>query len=173
MKRRYLVFICLALTLAISTDLWLLPEQCTASIVKADKVVVIKGKRSLLLLRNGEVLKSYKVALGGNPVGPKTRRGDERTPEGEYYLDRRNPHSKFYRSMHISYPNAKDIEHAREHGVSPGRDIMIHGLPKGYGFLGELHTINDWTKGCIAVTDSEMDEIWSLVSDGTPIEIKP
>jgi murein L,D-transpeptidase YafK len=173
MKKSDSVFICLTLALAVLTHLWLLPEQCTASLIKADKVVVIKGKRSLLLLKNGEVLKSYQVALGGNPVGPKTRQGDKRTPEGTYYLDRRNPHSKFYRSMHISYPNAKDIENARERGVSPGRDIMIHGLPKGYGFLGELHTINDWTKGCIAVTDSEMDEIWTLVSDGTPIEIRP
>ena len=161
------------LGLAVFINLCLLPEQCTASIVKADKVVVIKGERSLLLLKNGEVLKSYKVALGKNPIGPKMRRGDERTPEGTYYLDRRNPNSRFHRSLHISYPNTQDIENAREHGVSPGSNIMIHGLPNGYGFLGDWHRSKDWTKGCIAVTDSEIDEIWTLVSDGTPIEIRP
>lgn len=173
MKKRNPVICCITLTLVVLAHHLLLPGQCTASLVKADKVVVIKGERSLLLLRNGEVLKTYKVALGVNPVGPKTRQGDKRTPEGTYHLDRRNARSKFYRSMHISYPNSEDTEKARARGILPGRDIMIHGLPKGYGYLGELHRMNDWTKGCIAVTNSEMDEIWTLVSDGTPIEIRP
>jgi murein L,D-transpeptidase YafK len=146
---------------------------CHASLVKADKVLVMKGERTMLLMKGDEVIKSYKVALGRNPVGHKVRMGDKRTPEGEYYLDRRNPKSRFYRSMHISYPNNQDIQNARARGFEPGRDVMIHGLPKGYGDLGKWHRTYDWTKGCIAVTNSEMDEIWDMVSDGTRIEIRP
>ncbi len=149
------------------------PPQTPASIIQADKVVVIKKKRVMLLMKNGTVLKKYRVAIGRNPVGPKIRLGDGRTPEGAYILDRRNPNSRFHRSIHISYPNADDLERARENGVAPGRAIMIHGLPKDYEDVGELHTVTNWTRGCIAVTNAEIDEIWSLVADGTPIEIKP
>lgn len=116
---------------------------------------------------------SYKVALGSEPVGPKSREGDHRTPEGVYVLDSRSPNSHFYKSLHISYPNAKDTAAAKKLGVSPGGDIMLHGLPKKYAWLGKAHTLHDWTDGCIAVTDEEMDEIWKLVRVGTPIEIKP
>ncbi|MGA7826579.1 MAG: L,D-transpeptidase family protein [Geobacteraceae bacterium] len=147
--------------------------QAFASIVHADKVVVIKKKRLLLLEKDGEVLRKYRVAIGRNPVGTKTRQGDDKTPEGDYILDWRNPRSRFHRAIHISYPNNEDILRAQKHGVSPGSDIMIHGLPKNYEDVGELHTVTDWTKGCIAVTNSEIDEIWSIVPDGTPIEIRP
>lgn len=149
------------------------PAQVPASIIQADKVVVIKKKRVLLLLKNGTVLKKYRIAIGRNPVGRKTRLGDGKTPEGEYVLDRRNPNSRFYRSIHISYPNADDLERARGKGVTPGSAIMIHGLPKNYEDVGKLHTVTNWTRGCIAVTNGEIDEIWSLVADGTPIVIKP
>ncbi|MDD2337033.1 MAG: L,D-transpeptidase family protein [Geobacteraceae bacterium] len=150
-----------------------LPGQAPASIIHADKVVVIKKKRLLLLMRDGEILRKYRVAIGRNPVGTKTRQGDGKTPEGEYVLDRRNPRSRFYRSIHISYPNTDDVNRAQSHGVAPGCDIMIHGLPRNYEDVGELHTVTDWTKGCIAVTNTEIDEIWSFVPDGTPIEIRP
>lgn len=126
-----------------------------------------------MLLKNGEILKTYKVALGRNPIGQKMQRGDKKTPEGTYYLDRRTANSKFHRALHISYPNAADIRKARALGVSPGSDVMIHGLPKGFDDLGETHRTIDWTKGCIALTNDEIDEIWRLVPDGTPIEIKP
>ncbi len=149
------------------------PQSSVAMLTKADKVLVIKSERLLVLLKDGVIVKSYKIALGRNPEGRKVRQGDTRTPEGVYYLDRRNGNSRFYRALHISYPNAEDIRSAKAHGVSPGRDIMIHGLPKGYEDLGEWHRTYDWTKGCIAVTNSEIDEIWKLVPDGTPIEIKP
>lgn len=149
------------------------PQSGTASIGQIDRVVVIKKERLLELYKDGEVVKTYKVALGRQPVGPKERAGDDRTPEGTYYLNWRNAHSKFHRSLHISYPNAEDRLKAKSLGVSPGSDVMIHGLPKGYGDLGEWHRTYDWTKGCIAVTNSEIDEIWKLVPDGTPIEIKP
>jgi len=141
--------------------------------LKADQVVVLKSMRTLTLMSHGEVLRKYKVALGGSPAGAKQQQGDHRTPEGHYILDRRNPKSRFYKSIHISYPNGKDTREAAKRGVSPGGDIMIHGLPNGFGWLGATHRERDWTDGCIAVTNSEMDEIWDLVPDGTPIEIKP
>jgi murein L,D-transpeptidase YafK len=144
------------------------PEQA-----KADHVVVLKKQRTLTLMNQGKVLKTYSVALGGEPVGPKEREGDHKTPEGTYVLDRRNAKSKFYRSIHISYPNEEDRARAQKLGVSPGGDIMVHGLPNGFGWLKSLHRERDWTDGCIAVTDEEMDEIWNAVPDGTPIEIKP
>ena len=147
-------------------------QTCRAE-VKADTVVVVKKERTLTLLSEGKVLKSYKVALGGDPVGPKARQGDHKTPEGIYVLDRRNAHSQFYRSIHISYPSARDATQARKLGVSPGGDVYVHGLPNGYGWIGSRHRLKDWTDGCIAVTNEEMDEIWKAVPDGTRIEIKP
>lgn len=125
------------------------------------------------LMRAGQVLKTYKVALGGEPVGAKTKQGDHRTPEGDYVIDSRNAHSQFHRSLHVSYPSAADRERARRLGVLPGGNIYIHGLPNGYGFVGDAHRARDWTDGCIAVTDREIEEIWKLVDDGTRVEIRP
>jgi murein L,D-transpeptidase YafK len=141
--------------------------------VGANRVVVYKSERKLVLLSQGKEVRSYKVALGSEPVGPKTRHGDHRTPEGVYTLDLRNPNSHFYKAFHISYPNPKDIATAKKLGVTPGGDIMLHGLPKEYAWVGKAHTLHDWTDGCIAVTNEEMDELWKLVPVGTPIEIKP
>jgi murein L,D-transpeptidase YafK len=139
----------------------------------ADRVVVLKKEHTLQLLNQGKVIKTYKVALGGDPVGPKTRQGDHKTPEGVYVLDSRNPHSQFYKSIHISYPSASERAAARQRGVSPGGEVFVHGLPHGYRYVGAAHRLRDWTDGCIAVTDQEMDEIWLAVPDGTPIEIRP
>lgn len=141
--------------------------------VKADKVLVLKKDRELRLLRGDKVLKKYKVALGGSPEGAKERQGDRKTPEGRYILDSRNRNSQFYRSIHINYPSKADRERARRMGVSPGGDLFIHGLPNGQGWIGSAHRLHDWTDGCIAVTNEEMDEIWAMVDDGTPIEIRP
>jgi len=141
--------------------------------IGVDRVVVYKHQRRLVLLSQGKELRSYRVALGGEPNGPKMRQGDHRTPEGLYILDSRNANSHFYKAFHISYPNSKDVAAARKLGVSPGGDIMLHGLPKEYAFVGKAHTLNDWTDGCIAVSNEEMDEIWKLIRVGTPIEIKP
>jgi murein L,D-transpeptidase YafK len=138
--------------------------------VAADKVVVLKGDRKLLLMKGDEVLKTYVVSLGGNPVGPKVRRGDNKTPEGTYVLDRHNEHSQFHRSIHISYPNAEDVARAKKLGVSPGGEVYVHGLPNDFRGPSGLA---DWTEGCIAVGNAEMDEIWRAVADGTPIEIRP
>jgi murein L,D-transpeptidase YafK len=139
--------------------------------VTADNVIVLKGERKLLLMKDGEVLKTYSVSLGGDPVGPKTRQGDSRTPEGRYVLDLRNANSQFHRSIHISYPNSSDLARARKLGVSPGGSLFIHGLPNDYH--GPTEKLGDWTHGCIAVNNAEIDEIWRAVADGTPISIKP
>jgi murein L,D-transpeptidase YafK len=141
--------------------------------LQADRIVVVKSQRTLALLRAGKQLKVYKVALGGDPLGPKTREGDNKTPEGAYIIDSRNAHSQFHLSLHISYPNAADRARARRLGVNPGGDIMIHGLPPQWAWLGAAHRKTDWTLGCIAVTNPEIEEIWALVPIGTPIEIKP
>ena len=139
----------------------------------ADRVVVPKKERTLEWLSGGKVIKTYKVALGGGPVGPKTRQGDHKTPEGTYVLDSRNVHSQFHKSIHISYPNARDQAAAQQRGVSPGGDVFVHGLPNGYGWVGAGHRARDWTDGSIAVTNEEIEEIWSAVANGTPIEIRP
>ena len=138
-----------------------------------DRVVVYKHERRLVLLSRGKELRSYRGALGGEPIGPKTRQGDHRTPEGSYVLDSRNANSHFYKAFHVSYPNLTDIAAARKLGISPGGDIMLHGLPKEYSFVEKAQALHDWTDGCIAVSNEEMDEIWRLVRVGTPIDIKP
>jgi len=139
----------------------------------ADKVLIQKKERRLTLLSKGEVIKTYKIALGGNPVGPKERQGDHKTPEGTYIIDSRNQNSGYHLSLHISYPNEKDKIRAKELGVSPGGDIMIHGIKNGLTWVGASHAEVDWTKGCIAVADHEMEEIYKLVPNGTTVEIKP
>jgi len=150
-----------------------LAQAAAGTALHADRVLVLKKERTLQLLSRGKVIKSYKSALGGNPIGPKTRQGDHKTPEGVYVLDYRNAHSQFHRAIHISYPNERDRAGGRKLGVSPGGDVFVHGLPNGYGYLGAAHRLKDWTDGCVAVTDEEIEEIWRAVPDGTPIEIRP
>jgi len=150
-----------------------IPAEMSAALVQADKVLVLKSKRLILLLSQGEILRAYKVALGKQPIGRKTAAGDKKTPEGTYFLDSRKADSKFHKAIHISYPNESDALIAQKYGVSPGSNIMIHGLPNNGKDIGSLHRYDDWTDGCIAVTNTEMEEIWKLVPDGTPIEIKP
>lgn len=156
-----------------ATVVLLLPTLAVWPAEQADQVVVNKSKRELLLLREGKLTRSYKIALGRNPEGPKTRQGDRKTPEGRYVINGRNAASAFHRSLRISYPNETDRARARRLGVSPGGDIMIHGLPNGQGHIGAAHRLTDWTDGCIAVTDEEIEEIWKLVPDGTPVVIHP
>lgn len=149
------------------------PDTMLPENARADRVLIEKGKRRLTLLHRGSPLKMYAVALGNTPVGKKTQEGDGRTPEGVYSIDRRNRNSSYHRSLHISYPNAADTAQARARGVSPGGEIMIHGLPNGMGSIGKLHTLRDWTLGCIAVTNQDIVEIWRAVPNGTVVEIVP
>jgi murein L,D-transpeptidase YafK len=139
----------------------------------ADSIRIEKGQRRLLVLRNGEVVREYRVALGGNPLGHKMREGDKKTPEGHYRLDFLNARSAFHLGLRISYPDEKDRSAARERGEMPGSDIMIHGLRNGFAAIGPLHRLLDWTNGCIAVTNAEIEEIWSYARIGTPVEIRP
>ncbi len=141
--------------------------------VSADKILIEKKERRLKVISKGEVLKTYKIALGGNPLGPKERRGDNKTPEGTYVIVSRNRDSRYHRSLHISYPNERDKKRARELGVDPGGNIMIHGIKNGFSQVGEAQAEVDWTKGCIAVTDEEIEEIDKLAPNGTVVEIRP
>jgi len=138
-----------------------------------DYVLIEKRAHRLTLYRKGEILKTYRIALGKKPVGKKTTNGDCKTPEGMYSIDHRKANSRYHRALHISYPNAEDRRQAKARGVSPGGDVMIHGLPNGFGAVGSLHLKRDWTLGCIAMTNEEIDELWQAVPNGAVVEIVP
>ena len=140
---------------------------------RADSILILKKDHVLELLAGGKAIRTYKVALGSGGLARKDRQGDGRTPEGHYVIDSRNEHSAYHRSLHVSYPNAEDRKRSAKLGVQPGGDIMIHGLPNGKGFIGSAHRMYDWTLGCVAVTDEEIEEIWKLAPVGTPVEIRP
>lgn len=167
-KHFFIFLIALAVVMADATL-----HQADAAFPPVELVVVYKSQQIMQLLTRNEVVRSYQVALGRNSLGPKQKAGDCRTPEGAYIIDRHKKDSRFYKSLHISYPNRQDLAAAKNHGFSPGGDIMIHGLPKGFEDLADLHYRRNWTKGCIAMNNTEMDEIWRLIPDGTPIIIKP
>lgn len=141
---------------------------------KADRIVVLKSARKLELLKNGVVLRVFPIALGGDPIGPKHFRGDDKTPEGLYYIDERQANSAYHLGLRISYPNAADRAYAEASGRDPGGNIFIHGLPNWYrGSVNPIRFYKDWTDGCISVGDRAIEEIWDAVDLGTPIEIKP
>ena len=138
-----------------------------------DRIVVEKSARRLSVFRNGNQIKTYRIALGRSPLGAKQEEGDMKTPEGIYKIDGRNPQSSFHLALHVSYPSDEDDKRAAAHGVSAGFDIMIHGIQNGRGWIGAFHRWSDWTAGCIAVTDEEIEELWRVTPDGTTIEIRP
>jgi murein L,D-transpeptidase YafK len=141
--------------------------------IPVDSIRVEKSAHRLSLFQRGRLARTYMVALGQQPVGDKVRRGDMRTPEGRFLIEARNPQSKYHRALRISYPDAPHRARARELGVSPGGDIMIHGLPPRQAWVGAAHRDFDWTEGCIALTNEEVEELWSAVPVGTPIHILP
>jgi murein L,D-transpeptidase YafK len=145
----------------------------SATMPVADLIVVRKSERRLYLMRHGEVLRSYRVALGLQPEGPKERAGDFRTPEGRYLLTRRNPRSDYFLSIQVSYPNDEDLRRAHHQHVDPGGSIMLHGLPNSLRHPPEYYAKSDWTDGCIAMSDSDMVELWMMTQDNTPIDIRP
>ena len=164
-KLRHLVcalFLCAALVAA-----------QTPAPAKADSILILKKDHTMELLAGGKVIRTYKVALGRGGLASKEREGDGRTPEGHYVIDEKNAASHYHKALHVSYPNPGDRKRAEKMGVSPGGAIMIHGLPNGMGWLGTSHRLYDWTLGCVAVTDDEIDEIWNMVPVGTPVEIRP
>ena len=140
---------------------------------RVDRILILKSAHTMTLESSGQPLKRYNVALGGQPTGAKHQQGDHKTPEGTYLVDAKNAHSQFYKALHLSYPNAQDRLQARKLGVSPGGDVEIHGLGKQYGWIGARHRLSDWTDGCIAVTNEEIEEIFRLVPTGTPVDIRP
>ena len=149
------------------------PDAFAADFPLADKVLVEKGKRQLHLLKNGVPFRTFKIALGLAPEGDKEREGDQKTPEGIYMLDARNPDSDYFLSIHISYPNNRDRAEARARGDDPGGAIMIHGQPNVPTFSQAYYAREDWTNGCIAVSNSDMIDIWLMTPDRVPIEIVP
>jgi murein L,D-transpeptidase YafK len=164
--------LCMLLSLACKTC-WCAAQTATPAATRADRIVVEKSARTMTLMQGAKVLKTYKVALSRKPVGAKEREGDHKVPEGEYVVDSKNSHSRFHLALHISYPNAADREKARKLAVRPGGNIEIHGLDSKYAWVGSLQRQVDWTDGCIAVTNPEIEEIWPMVPVGTPVEIRP
>ena len=149
------------------------PATAIKGVLEADSLVVEKLRHTLTLFQQGVVVRTYQIALGKQPTGDKQRIGDNRTPEGLFYIDFRNAQSKYHKALHISYPDVAHVQRAKGLGVRAGGDIMIHGLPPAYANLGAAHREFDWTNGCIAVTDEEIEEIWRAVPNGALIQIKP
>jgi murein L,D-transpeptidase YafK len=171
-----LLLIVLAVVLVLAAATWFVAQHNWNPLpadTTIDRIVVEKSARKLSILREGKPLKSYRVALGHNPIGPKQEEGDMKTPEGVYTVDYRNPTSDYHLALHISYPSVEDVAHAQARGVNAGFDIMIHGLPNGHGWIGAFHRRHDWTAGCIALTDAEIKELWRVTPDGTAVEIRP
>lgn len=178
LRNALLVSVALGAGVAAATDAALTPDPGLAvrdalPLPKVTMVIVDKSDRTMRLIAGDRIVRTYRVSLGGDPVGRKRQEGDQKTPEGLYRIDWRNPTSAAYRSMHISYPSADDQAQARENGVSAGGNIMIHGQLNGLGWLWRLAQYVDWTNGCIAVANHDMDEIIDLVPVGTPIAIRP
>jgi murein L,D-transpeptidase YafK len=138
-----------------------------------DRIVVEKSRKRLSIFRDGKQVKGYRIALGRNPLGAKQQEGDMKTPEAMYKIDSRNAQSNFHLALHISYPSDEDNQRAATRGVSAGSDIMIHGIQNGRGWIGAFHRWKDWTAGCIALTDEEIEELWRVTPDGTTIDIRP
>lgn len=168
------LFKSLSLIIAIAlTFYYFYPEQSLPKGSQIDSLVVYKSKRIMHAYSGKVLIKTYHIALGGNPVGPKEFEGDQKTPEGTYTINDRNPHSVCYKNLGISYPNAVNIQRAKQLDKSPGGAIKIHGLSSKNKFLGKFHRYFDWTAGCIGVTNQEIDELYTAVTIGSPIVIKP
>jgi murein L,D-transpeptidase YafK len=172
MTKRSIIRIVVFLTLAGLLIYYFFPENQLSNEIQIDCIVVYKSKREMLVYSNGELQKVYKISLGRQPIGYKEFEGDKKTPEGIYSINDKNPHSGYHKNLGISYPSNRDLENAKQLGRPAGGDIKIHGLKNGIGLIGKFHRWFDWTLGCIAVTDKEIDELYRAVKIGTPIEIK-
>lgn len=171
-RKKIIGFIAVAALIAASVY-YFSPEPQLPAGTKINKLVVLKSERKLLAYADGKLMKTYTIALGRTPVGDKEYEGDKRTPEGSYTINDKNPNSAYHKNLGVSYPNAENIRHAKSLGKSPGGNIKIHGLRNGTGSISKFHRLFDWTLGCMAVTDNEMDELYDAVPIGTPIEIRP
>jgi murein L,D-transpeptidase YafK len=169
---KYLLYL-LLFALAGLAVYYVYPEKKLPEQAKADRIVVLKSKRQLQLYEKDKLLKTYTISLGRNPVGHKKYEGDNKTPEGRYSISKRGTHDVYHKYLYISYPNHNDVLDAAIAGKDPGGAILIHGANKKYSFLNKLHRWKDWTRGCIAVTNEEIDELYQAVVVGTIIDIKP
>lgn len=148
------------------------PYESLPMSTNADKIVVEKASRTLTIYFENQKIRSYPISLGSNPVGAKEKEGDRKTPEGFYTITEHKRDSAFFRALRVSYPESKDTIHAERLGVNPGSDIMIHGIRNGLGFIGRAHRWFDWTAGCVALTNPEIDELFRVVTDDAKIEIR-
>lgn len=172
MKRDLVIFLGLGIFVLGFSAYWM-PDKPLDKSVRIDKIVVEKSNRRLIVYSGSKLIKSYKISLGENPVGDKEYEGDKRTPEGLYFIIDKNPNSGYHKNLGISFPSSEDINQARLLGKRPGGEIKIHGLKNGYGWIGRMHLLKDWTAGCIALTNQEIDELYDAIQIGTPIEIMP
>ena len=148
-------------------------ELARAANSPVDRIIVEKSKRTMTLLKQDKAVKTYKIALGRDPVGPKVMQGDKKTPEEIYFVDYKIRNSVYHRALHLSYPNSDDLERAKSLKVPPGGSIMIHGINRDHLWMGDVQYLFNWTNGCIALTNDEIEEVWDLVSTWTPVEIRP
>lgn len=170
MKALKLLILILLVGLAIY---YFYPETKVPADTQIDKLIVYKSKRQMFAYSDGKIVKTYKISLGKQPIGHKEIEGDKKTPEGIYFINDKNPKSGYYKNLGISYPNENDVEHAKSLGKSAGGDVKIHGLRNGIGFIGKFQRWHDWTAGCVALTNREIDELYNYVKIGAQIEIKP
>lgn len=171
MKKTILTFIvCVLIASFLAWANW--PHEPLPAGTKADTIVIEKSKRILTIYSKDHKIRSYPISLGSNPVGPKEKEGDRKTPEGSYSIIEHKRDSAFFRALRVSYPEKKDIAHAERLGVNPGSDIMIHGIRNGLGFIGRAHRWFDWTAGCVALTNPEIEELFSAVTDDAKLEIR-
>lgn len=173
MTKRKSLLIVVGVFLTAFAAYYFYPEPKLPAGISIDKLVVYKSKRQLLAYSNGQLVKTYHVSLGGQPAGDKEFEGDEKTPEGIYFINDKNPNSGYHKNLGISYPNDNDLEYSKNLNKPAGGDIKIHGLRNYTGFIGKFHRWSDWTLGCIAVTNDEIDELYDAVKIGTPIDIRP
>ena len=173
MKIKYIIWIVIIGLLGFCLFGYNKPYQPLDTNRQIDKIILIKHKKVLQLIAKDSIIKSYKVSLGRVPLGHKEFEGDKKTPEGKYFINDKNLNSGYHKNLGISYPNKQDIEHASSFNKSAGGQIKIHGLRNGFGWLGKAHLFFNWTLGCIAVTNDEIDELYENIKIGTPIEIKP
>lgn len=171
--KRILIFILILIIAVIGFFVYSPSHKPLDKSIAIDKIIVEKSKRRLSLYSNDQLIKTYKISLGRNPKGDKEFEGDKKTPEGQYVINDKNPNSGYYKNLGISYPNKHDIEQAEKLGKKPGGQIKIHGLKNGLRWVGKVHLLMDWTAGCIALTNKDIDELYDVVKIGTPIEIKP
>jgi murein L,D-transpeptidase YafK len=173
MTKSKIIWVPISLIFLGLTIYYFYPEDKLPVNTQIDKLVVYKSKRQLLAYSNGQLVKAYKISLGRQPIGDKEFEGDKKTPEGLYFINDKNPNSGYHKNLSVSYPDKNDIENAKRLGKPAGGNIKIHGLRNKTGFIGKFHRWFDWTLGCIAVTDEEIDELYTSVKIGTEINIKP